>query len=65
MISNLIQTCSNLIQSKQDLLGIKIFEKIMVLKALMIGTSLLIETSVDSKWFLNEKSGNLLGFEIQ
>jgi hypothetical protein len=65
MISNLIQTCSNLIQSKQDLLEIKFFEKIMVLKDLMIGTSLLIETSLDSKWFLNEKSGNLLGFEIQ
>jgi hypothetical protein len=65
MISNLIQTCSNLIQSKQDLLEIKFFEKFMVLKDLMIGTSLLIETSLDSKWFLNEKSGNLLGFEIQ
>jgi hypothetical protein len=37
----------------------------MVLKDLMRGTTLVIETSLDSKWFLNEKLEKILGFEIQ
>jgi hypothetical protein len=36
----------------------------MVLKDSMRGITFLLETFLDSKWILNEKSGKLLRFEF-
>ncbi len=36
----------------------------MVVKVLKKGTTLLIETSSDSKWILNKRIGKLLRFEL-
>jgi hypothetical protein len=37
----------------------------MVLKYLMRGTTLLVETSAYSKWILNENSEKLLGLNLK